>query len=126
MAALLGGYVSGPVSLASRDVKSSHNKKRPGVRERLLTILAGGLALALASSVPASGANTSRVAGSPFGAGNAAESGSPIADQGSSYEYRSEITSVEPKVTGLGVMTDADSLGVKLTGAYADIELIGE
>ena len=31
-----------------------------------------------------------------------------------------------PKVTGLGVMTDADSLGVKLTGAYADIELIGE
>ena len=31
-----------------------------------------------------------------------------------------------PKVTGLGVMTDGDSLGVKLTGAYADIELIGE
>ena len=31
-----------------------------------------------------------------------------------------------PKVTGLGVMTDGDSLGLKLTGAYADIELIGE
>lgn len=31
-----------------------------------------------------------------------------------------------PKVTGLGVMTDGDSLGVKLTGAYANIELIGE
>jgi len=31
-----------------------------------------------------------------------------------------------PKITGLGVMTDGDSLGAKLTGAYADIELIGE
>ena len=31
-----------------------------------------------------------------------------------------------PKVVGLGVMTDGDSLGQKLTGAYADIELIGK
>lgn len=31
-----------------------------------------------------------------------------------------------PKVTGLGVMTDADSLGLRLTGAYADIVLSGE
>lgn len=31
-----------------------------------------------------------------------------------------------PKMTGLGVMTDGDSLGQKLTGAYANIELIGE
>jgi len=31
-----------------------------------------------------------------------------------------------PKVVGLGVMTDDDSLGQKLTGKYADIELIGE
>jgi len=31
-----------------------------------------------------------------------------------------------PKVVGLGVMTDGDSLGQKLTGAYADLELIGE
>ena len=31
-----------------------------------------------------------------------------------------------PKIVGLGVMTDSDSLGQKLTGAYADIKLIGK
>ena len=31
-----------------------------------------------------------------------------------------------PKIVGIGVMTDGDSLGQKLTGDYADIELIGE
>ena len=31
-----------------------------------------------------------------------------------------------PKIIGLGMMTDSDSLGKKLTGSYADIELIGE
>lgn len=31
-----------------------------------------------------------------------------------------------PKVVGLGVMTDSDSLGQKMTGSYADIQLIGE
>jgi len=31
-----------------------------------------------------------------------------------------------PKIVGLGLMTDSDSLGMKLTGDYADIELIGE
>jgi hypothetical protein len=31
-----------------------------------------------------------------------------------------------PKVVGLGVMTDSDSLGEKLTGCYADIVLAGE
>jgi hypothetical protein len=31
-----------------------------------------------------------------------------------------------PKIIGLGVMTDGDSLGMKLTGDYADISLIGE
>jgi len=31
-----------------------------------------------------------------------------------------------PKVVGLGVMTDGDSLGQKLTGAYAGLELLGE
>ncbi len=30
------------------------------------------------------------------------------------------------KIVGLGVMTDSDSLGQKLVGDYADIELIGE
>ena len=31
-----------------------------------------------------------------------------------------------PKIVGLGLMTDSDSLGMKLTGDYADIELIAE
>ena len=31
-----------------------------------------------------------------------------------------------PKIVGVGVMTDSDSLGGKLTGDYADIELIGQ
>lgn len=31
-----------------------------------------------------------------------------------------------PKIIGLGLMTDSDSLGQKLTGDYADLELIGE
>ena len=31
-----------------------------------------------------------------------------------------------PRVVGLGVMTDSDSLGGKLTGCYADIVLAGE
>jgi hypothetical protein len=30
-----------------------------------------------------------------------------------------------PKIVGLGVMTDSDSLGGRLTGGYADIELTG-
>jgi hypothetical protein len=29
-----------------------------------------------------------------------------------------------PKVVGVGVMTDSDSLGLKLTGAYADLQLL--
>ncbi|HEX9048454.1 MAG TPA: DUF3047 domain-containing protein [Verrucomicrobiae bacterium] len=31
-----------------------------------------------------------------------------------------------PKIVGLGIMTDSDSLGQKLEGDYADIELIGD
>ena len=31
-----------------------------------------------------------------------------------------------PKIVGLGVMTDSDSLGQKLTGDYGQIELMGE
>lgn len=31
-----------------------------------------------------------------------------------------------PRIVGLGLMTDSDSLGQKLVGAYADIELTGE
>jgi len=31
-----------------------------------------------------------------------------------------------PKIVGLGVMTDSDSLGKKLTGDYADLQLIDE
>ena len=31
-----------------------------------------------------------------------------------------------PKLVGIGVMTDSDSLGMKLAGDYADIELLSE
>jgi hypothetical protein len=31
-----------------------------------------------------------------------------------------------PKIVGLGVMTDGDSLGVRLMGDYADLELVAE
>jgi hypothetical protein len=31
-----------------------------------------------------------------------------------------------PKIVGLGLMTDSDSLGQKLVGSYADIQLIEE
>ena len=31
-----------------------------------------------------------------------------------------------PKIVGLGMMTDSDSLGMKLTGDYTDIELSEE
>jgi hypothetical protein len=31
-----------------------------------------------------------------------------------------------PRVVGMGLMTDGDSLGTKVTGAYAEIELLGE
>jgi len=31
-----------------------------------------------------------------------------------------------PKLVGIGLMTDSDSLGKKLTGSYTDIELVGK
>ena len=31
-----------------------------------------------------------------------------------------------PKIIGIGVLTDGDSLGCKLTGDYADIELMSK
>ena len=43
-----------------------------------------------------------------------------IADWKSAFGSR-----VMPKIIGIGVLTDGDSLGCKLTGDYADIELTG-
>jgi len=59
---------------------------------RLIICLLGALALAPASNALASTA-TQR--------STSAESGNPINDQGSSYHYRSDITSVTPRVHGL-------------------------
>jgi hypothetical protein len=42
-------------------------------------------------------------AGAAALAGQSTETGSPIADQGSNYDYRSELTGVTPKVRGLEV-----------------------
>lgn len=61
---------------------------------RLILALLGVLVLAHPTGALAS--NTTP-AGSP------AESENPINDQGSNYNYRSEITSISPKVQGLGI-----------------------
>lgn len=73
---------------------------------RLIPALLGALALVLAGSAPASPA-TSRTSSS--------ESGNPIDDQGSSFHYRSEITSIVPAVQGLSieVLEFADRLVVR-------------
>jgi len=62
------------------------------VRRLIITAL-GALALALAGAVTAQGATQS----------STAESENPINDQGSSYHFRSQITTVEPQVTGVSV-----------------------
>jgi len=74
----------------------------PLVLRRLTPALIGALSLlypAIASGVGATGASLS-------------ESGNPINDQGSNYQYRSNITSITPKVAGLNlqVLEFADRL----------------
>jgi hypothetical protein len=64
---------------------------------RLTLALLGALALAMAGNALASAASTSTQP-SPT-----SESDNPINDQGSSYDYRSYITSVTPKVSGLSL-----------------------
>jgi hypothetical protein len=70
---------------------------------RLIIALLGALALAPAGNALANTATQP---------GPSAESGNPINDQGSSYHYRSEITSVTPNVPGLSleVLEFADRL----------------
>lgn len=63
---------------------------------RLAIALAGALALALSS-----GAVWAAAMGAAQGA--SVESGSPINDQGSSYHYRTYITSITPRTPGLSV-----------------------
>jgi hypothetical protein len=65
-------------------------------RHPILALL-GALALVAASSPLADAAGTTTHPSSTF------ESGNPINDQGSSYDYRSYITSVNPKVPGLSL-----------------------
>ncbi|HEY5194857.1 MAG TPA: hypothetical protein VIJ39_13445 [Solirubrobacteraceae bacterium] len=62
---------------------------------RLIPVALLGV-LVLASS-------TSALASSTTQTGSTAESENPINDQGSNYNYRSEITSISPKVQGLGI-----------------------
>ena len=61
---------------------------------RPILVFACALALALLGSTPAGAAAQSA---------STSESSSPIADQGSSFHYRSEITSITPKVKGLSI-----------------------
>jgi hypothetical protein len=75
------------------------------VLRRPILLLIGALLLVL-SAVPAHGQGTSAQPGA------ATESGSPINDQGSNFNYRSNITSVTPNVPGvsLQVLEFADRL----------------
>jgi hypothetical protein len=61
---------------------------------RPILALACALALAPVASAPAGAATQST---------STSESASPIADQGSSFHYRSEITSITPDVKGLNI-----------------------
>jgi hypothetical protein len=73
---------------------------------RLILALLGAVALAPVGNALASAATPQ---------GSTSESESPINDQGSSFHYRSEITSITPKVSGLSleVLEFADRLVVR-------------
>ncbi len=62
-------------------------------RRLAILVALGAVALAPATAAPAQGSQSSQ----------AAESGNPINDQGSSYNYRSYITGVAPQAAGLSV-----------------------
>ncbi len=85
-------------------------------RHRLLAALAPGSALSVAlatvGALLAPGAAHAQSAGQPTLNQITHESGSPIEDQGSNYDYRSNITSVTPNVPGLSleVLEFADRL----------------
>jgi hypothetical protein len=66
------------------------------IRGLSILALAGALAL-VAGPVDSAPANVSAVTST------SSESGNPIEDQGSNYDYRSYITSVTPKVAGLSL-----------------------
>lgn len=61
---------------------------------QLILVLLGALALL-------AGPADSALASTFTATSTSSESGSPIEDQGSNYDYRSYITSVTPKVAGL-------------------------
>ena len=70
---------------------------------RPILVVACALVAASLGSAPA-WASPQSVAASPTTASNStSESASPIADQGSNYNYRSEITSIMPDVKGLSI-----------------------
>jgi hypothetical protein len=75
----------------------------------LLVLRRPALALIAVLTLPAAG-----IAGAAgaAGANSSSESGNPINDQGSNYQYRSNITSITPKVAGLNlqVLEFADRL----------------
>lgn len=63
-------------------------------RRLILAVLLGVLVFA---------PGTNALAGGTTQSGSSAEGENPINDQGSNYHYRSEITSISPKVQGLGI-----------------------
>jgi hypothetical protein len=69
---------------------------------RPILVVACAFAAASLGSAP-SGAPLRSVPASAATASTSTESASPIADQGSNYNYRSEITSIVPNVKGLSI-----------------------
>jgi hypothetical protein len=101
VAPLRGGHLTGghPRTRRCRRWKDATAGTVSEVPRRLLLSLTATVLLLAAPSVYAKPAAN----GQPPGGLTLTESGNPIEDQGSNYDYRSEITSVTPDVPGLNV-----------------------
>src|ERR1700684_4719273 len=94
MVAWLRGRVVVPHLGGRPTAQSPFELRGASMSRRPILVFACALALALLGSTPAGAAAQSA---------STSESSSPIADQGSSLHYRSEITSITPKVKGLSI-----------------------
>ncbi len=85
-----------------RGVPSSRYRLQSMARRTTLAVL-GACAIAAGSLADAGGAAAMGAAYVPPTTVDAEEGGNPINDQGSSYDYRSNITQIAPAVPGLSV-----------------------
>jgi hypothetical protein len=95
--------VGGPGTVMPMPNRSTPGRARPRLPKAACgAALAIALATALATALAPNAAPATILASAP-GATFTSESGNPIEDQGSSYDYRSNITSITPDVPGLSV-----------------------